>query len=330
MSKSAAGEEPPPELPPPCPDSARPDVLKVLSEVSACVLWTVVLLLMVSAFGLFKVNPPGEEELCTLQTLGLVNATETKQDTVLFACHGLYKTVFLFSRSFSAAFLALGLLPLGLLGLARGAHLRAGAAAACRYVWSAVLNALAVAILWFPSAWLLSLSASVTLVMAPITAQWLVIYAAYFGMKASHHQPPHWLEIVYQGYVACWYEDTFLWAGTMAVLLLWGFSIADLARNVLAAFGLRPRYGDGDGFEVCRLRRRWCAKARQSLSSCRAGLHSSCADLQEKGCSGCCASLGQSCSSLAALCRERCGSCCGGAPRPEQTEEATASEYQRL
>mmetsp|Transcript_71276 Transcript_71276/g.230849 ORF Transcript_71276/g.230849 Transcript_71276/m.230849 type:complete len:312 (+) Transcript_71276:54-989(+) len=273
---------------------AKADMARAAAELAACLQWAAVALLVVAAFGLSRVKPPGEEELCRVETLGLQNATSTAQDAVLVGCHGLYKTVFVFTRAFACVFLLITVLPLVSLQLARSA--RHAREAACRYTAAATVDIVGVLLLWVPAGSFLALSAGVTVAMAPITAQWLAIYAVYFGMKAAHQQPPKFVEVVYRGYVACWYTDTFLWVGAASISGLWGFCIADAIRNILAALGcFRPRFDDLDGAsEICHLKRLCCRKSQAAAGTSWQRLRAACAAAWEKAksrarwpCSGC-------------------------------------------
>eukprot|EP00927_Polykrikos_kofoidii_P038653 TRINITY_DN33053_c0_g1_i1.p1 TRINITY_DN33053_c0_g1~~TRINITY_DN33053_c0_g1_i1.p1 ORF type:complete len:291 (-),score=38.73 TRINITY_DN33053_c0_g1_i1:54-926(-) len=222
------------------------DCPQVFAEVSSCVRWTALVLLLLAAVGLCKVDPPGEQELCQVQTLGLENQDQTGQDIALGACHALYISVFATTRVVAGIFVFLAVLcPALLLFLSTCAKHSADAGSTrCLYAFSACANFLFVLILWVPSGWFLTMSGVVTVAMAPITAQWMIIYAVYFGMKAKGDTPPYWMDVIYRAYGACWYADTCLWIGSACMVVLWFFCIIDGARNI-AACCKPPRYASG-------------------------------------------------------------------------------------
>lgn len=245
------------------------DCPRLFKECSSCVFLTCAVLLFLAAAGLERVDPPGEEELCQVKTLGLEDQRERDQTLKIHACEALYLSVFAYTRTIAIIFVAVAVLcPVLLFVLAEFA--KRSEKSTRLYVTSTVIGIFWAVCLWVPSGWFLGMSAIVTAITGPITAQWLIIYSVYFGTKAVGEVPPHWMEVIYKAYGACWYMDASLWLGSVCMVVLAVSCIADAIRNISATCK-PPHYDNRWGTEVCRLRRKFCSVRRFCRRCCGGG-----------------------------------------------------------
>lgn len=246
----------------------------MLGEISAVVLGLLAVLFAVAAAGLWKVEAPAEKDLCTVKALQLQNKTHSEKDLALGSCHTLYATVFYAAKGLSVPFIACGALA-GISCYTTGVGARTREADRMRlcFRWSGLFALIGVVVLWVPSGFFFTLSLSLTALMAPITALWLGVYAAYYGSKVAvavsnstqAKDMQYYSTVVYKAYMACWYADTCLFLGSIAMIVLWAYCIYDFVRAVGSVMCWTPRYELlEDGWETL-FRCRQCKRKPEAM-----------------------------------------------------------------
>ncbi|CAJ1347476.1 unnamed protein product, partial [Effrenium voratum] len=198
------------------------------AEVALLLLAILALLLLLSGFGLWTVRPPGEAELCRVETLGLQNSTQSQRTADLAACRGLYSVVFRALGAISLPFLVCGCIAffistllLQMLGRPRPGNVRRHF---CCIGFVEVLG-LAIAVTGGESG------------------------------DGAMNKAAHLYEVLYQGYCAVSRVELCLTIGSISLVLLFWVFVADLARNVVSSTCWQPRC-EGRGSQLLQLLKR--------------------------------------------------------------------------
>eukprot|EP00434_Breviolum_minutum_P017310 symbB.v1.2.015280.t1/scaffold1136.1/size135929/8 len=213
-----------------------PDWPTVAAEIAILALAILGLLLLLAGFGFWTVHPPGESELCQVDTLGLQNLTLARQRSQIAACHALYDVVFG----------ALGVISLPFL---------------LRLCCIAILEAFGAVVVWLPSWFFPSISLAVAAGLAPIHAYFISITAGHLAISISGadsgtstaNKAAHLFQVLYTGYCAASRVELCLTIGSISLLLLFWCFVIDILRIISAMTCWRSKLEDPRGFELWHL-----------------------------------------------------------------------------
>mmetsp|Transcript_70632 Transcript_70632/g.196488 ORF Transcript_70632/g.196488 Transcript_70632/m.196488 type:complete len:286 (-) Transcript_70632:90-947(-) len=247
------------------------DVPILLSELSAVILGILATVLLLCAVGLCTVNPPGEEDLCRVETLGLANETKSKRDSVLTACHGLYTGVFALCAAMSVPFFAVALVGLTAAGaVCSGARAQYDPRTSTCFCCSALLGVMGAGLTWLPSMIYPGVATAMAAAMAPIYAHWLVITVGHYSMKGvsyttddGHVRDAAYItSVLYQGYSAVYRVNLCLMVGGVCLLALFWVFLADVVRSAVSILCVRPKFNRLHGEWQCCILKRRCRSQR--------------------------------------------------------------------
>ncbi|CAE7558952.1 unnamed protein product [Symbiodinium natans] len=239
-----------------------PDWPTVAAEIATMTLAILGLLLLLAGLGFWTVHPPGEPELCQIDTLGLQNLTLARQRSDLAACHGLYKVVFTALGVISWPFILCGFFALLIAWMLS----RRATPNKCRRVTCiAVLEVIGTVIVWFPSLLFPSLSLAVAAGMAPIHAYFISITAGHIVISVSGadsgnstaNKAAHMYQVLYEGYCAASRVELCLSIGGVALLLLFWCFVADILRIIASLTCWRSKLEDPRGFQLWQMLQHW-------------------------------------------------------------------------
>jgi hypothetical protein len=248
-----------------------------LAEVSAVLLVTLGVLILISGAGFFTVDPPGEQDLCQIKTLGLQNKTKGDQDLALGTCHALYSGVFNMLHVIAIPFLLCGLLAIisGVL-VTRGVCARLESDTPGLWKTGIFFNIGGLVMVAVPSMIFPSVTAVVSAGLAPIHAYFITIMAAHFAVEVSGaasngsegdpgvKEAAQTYETLYLGYCAASRTELCLFVGSTCMMILVGTYIFDTMRSVAALTCTKPDYTAPGGCEMCKVWRRG-KKAKDGL-----------------------------------------------------------------
>jgi len=237
-----------------------------LGEVASIFFGSLAGLLLLSGLGFWTVSPPGEQDLCRIETLGLQNKTEDTQVFELAACHALYTGAFNILNFISVPFILCGLLAVGsAVFVARGVFARNEEDTPRFFKFAAVVDFAGLLAVWVPSLIFPALAATVDAGMAPIHAYWITITVGHYGMRAlntsdsgdEHMQKVTEIEeVLYQGYCAASRLSICLTVGSISMILLFWLYLFDMGRNISAVTCWKPNYNQTEqGLQILRIRR---------------------------------------------------------------------------
>lgn len=251
------------------------------AEVSSCCLSCIGIVLIICGILLLTVNPPGQADLCNIQTLGLTNSTKSQQDLVLNGCNALYTTVFAACGILAAAFFFIGLLPLcSACALCRAACCHDEDTSPKFFGCAACLGICGLIVVWVPSMFIPALAIACNTAMAPIHAYWIALTAGNYGMKLANftsgsgaageqiRDVTYVTTTLYQGYSAAYrFELAVTVGGVCLGLLFWLYAI-EICTNIARVTCWKPRYAELDsGSQLCHVRRAWGEKMRKDYPS---------------------------------------------------------------
>eukprot|EP00931_Biecheleriopsis_adriatica_P104828 TRINITY_DN79446_c0_g1_i1.p1 TRINITY_DN79446_c0_g1~~TRINITY_DN79446_c0_g1_i1.p1 ORF type:complete len:276 (-),score=52.04 TRINITY_DN79446_c0_g1_i1:97-924(-) len=226
------------------------DLPLLAAEISAALLGIVGFLLLFSGVGFFSVKPPGEQDLCRVDTLGLQNLTQTRQQMDLTACHALYAGAFNVLGAISVPFILCGAVAV-LSAAYLFSALRSPDPVMIRrsFCYTGILDILGGVTVWIPSIYFPGLAAVVAAGLAPIHAYFIGIMLGHFAIRASHaddsgsrvRDAAYLYEVLYQGYCAASRVELCLTVGSVCMILLFWLCLLDLCRNVVSTTCWRPR-----------------------------------------------------------------------------------------
>lgn len=245
------------------------------AEIFALLIGVLSLLLVIAGLGFYTVKPPGEPDLCAIETLGLQNKTSAEQNDYLGKCHALYSGVFASLGIIGNVHISCGVVSFSTLcGLVlgfRGVH-RGDVKSSNRwFCCAAMMDVLSVLIVWVPSLIFPGLAAIVAAGLAPIHAYFITIMVGHYGMKAANstngddgdgnlHMAAHAEEILYAGYAAASRVELCLGIGSACLLSLFWVFIVDAIRNIVTMTCWRPEIRQVDGSQLI--------KAARNLAEC--------------------------------------------------------------
>lgn len=253
----------------------------LFAEISALLLGTLSFLLILSGLGFWTVHPPGEHDLCQVDTLGLENSTDSDRDLTLSACHGLYDVVFSSLHVMSVPFVGSGACAgaafyavfMGITAKSEDVTPGWFRRAVCYELVGGAVNF--VPALWFPG-----VAAVVAAGLAPIHAYFITITVTHVGLQvanvtesnddSSHtddaiRNAAYLEEILYKGYCAASRVELCLFVGSLAMNCLTFVFLFDMVRNVSAITCYKPKYAQILGSQL----RLVCNKGRGKYTALR-------------------------------------------------------------
>lgn len=232
------------------------------AELSTFMLSALGFLLTIAGLGFFTVHPPGEEDLCTVQVLGLENKTKTEQASNIASCHMLYTVVFDSLHVISLPFVICGFVAL-LTGyiVCRGAHAKAEDITPSWFRCAMLFDLVGLLLSGATSIPFAAIWGTVSVALAPIHAYFITIMIGHLAVTAVNYTSgeesnatadddnvrtaAQVYNTLYMGYCACSRVELCLTVGTMCLWLVGGIYVFDLLRNLCAVYGcFKPHYGE--------------------------------------------------------------------------------------
>eukprot|EP00746_Dinoflagellata_sp_MGD_P085026 gnl/MRDRNA2_/MRDRNA2_33692_c0_seq1.p1 gnl/MRDRNA2_/MRDRNA2_33692_c0~~gnl/MRDRNA2_/MRDRNA2_33692_c0_seq1.p1 ORF type:complete len:293 (+),score=53.79 gnl/MRDRNA2_/MRDRNA2_33692_c0_seq1:80-958(+) len=240
-----------------------------VAECMAILLGLLGVLLIICGIGFWTVTPPGEDDLCKVETLGLTEKSQEEQDKALKACHLLYEAVFKLLQVISLPFLGCGFLACSSSWTVwSGARAKDEHGTPCCWGCSTVLDAIGVVVVWIPSLVFPGIAAIVSAAMVPIHAYYFTLLATYAGAKVANYshgggedsqkskeaidKAAKIFETVYQGYCAASRVEQCLGIGSICLLSLFWVYLFDIGRAIVSICCVQPKYGEiSEGIQLC-------------------------------------------------------------------------------
>jgi len=252
---------------------AKVDAPLWLAELATVVLYILGFTITICGVLFLTVHPPGEADLCNVNTLGLTNKTADEVSLALNGCHALYTTVFGICGVLAVVFIAIALLAISAAcAVCSGACNPDAATTPGRFCRAAFIELIGVLFLWIPALFFPAMSGAVNVAMAPIHAYWITLTVANYGMQGINatsaskqvEDVTYVASTLYQGYCAAARFDLALTIGSICMILLWWTLVCDLIRNALNITCWKPQYDSlEEGSQCCHLRRAFGDKMRR-------------------------------------------------------------------
>lgn len=238
-----------------------------LAETAALLLGILGTLILISGLGFFTVDPPGEEDLCQIETLGLQNKTKSDQDAVLFTCHALYAGVFNMLHAIAIPFILCGALALASTYLVvMAVHSRSPETTPSYFMSGLCANVMGLGMVAVPSMIYPSVTGIVAAGLTPIHAYFITIMVGHVAVEVSgatsnstSNDPAVKMaadayETLYEGYCAASRTELCLFVGSSCMLVLVGAYIFDILRSLTALTCMKPNYAT-TGCQLCKAHR---------------------------------------------------------------------------
>lgn len=268
-------------------EPGEPEVDRPFLYAESCslVLGILSLLLVISGIGFWTTKPPGEADLCRVDTLGLQNATKHDQDLQLGACHGLYTLVFDSLHVISLPFILSGICA----GISCSTVLM-GIAAKSEdltprwFRYAAMSDLVGGALNLVPSIYFPGLAAAVAAGLAPIHAYYFTILLGHAVLQVANttessggdnpndhtddvvRNAAYLENVLYKGYCAASQVELCLTVGSTCMTCLSITYMGDILRNVAAMVCHKPQYEKISGSQLgilCRKGYKRCQAHRQ-------------------------------------------------------------------
>lgn len=221
-------------------------------------------LLLIAGLGFWTVHPPGQADLCRVDTLGLQNNTETEINIKLGACNSLYTVVFDSLFLISLPFIGCGVLALvGCFFVYRGTHARNEEESPVFFRYAAMMDLAGGILVAIPSMIFPGVTAVVSAGLAPIHAYWIALMVGHVVINAANTSSAdeHTAKVtevynnLYAGYCAASRTELCLGIGTFGLVALFWVFVVDLACSSARITCWKPDYervkqGRGKGSQL--------------------------------------------------------------------------------